>query len=146
MGTQEYSDALNVIQDRLYEIELNKAFETLGSDIEEAKGTLDKLSQNTENLFDTDSLETFKTQLNNILDQDYQITIMVHSEAEHEFETISNGFDDLKKTAAYIGEDYVVTADKIREINNVFPGILENMQYMADGTVKLDQEMVQSAM
>ena len=44
-----------------------------------------------------------------------------------------------------IGEDFIVAADDIREMNAAFPGILQGMEYLTDGTVKLNQDAVASA-
>ena len=53
--------------------------------------------------------------------------------------------NEISEEASKIGEDFIVSANDIRELNNVFPGIIENMQSLGDGTVQLNEDIVNSA-
>jgi hypothetical protein len=52
----------------------------------------------------------------------------------------------MEQYASKIGEDYIVAADDIRELNQVFPGIIDNMKILEDGSVQLNKVMVANAM
>jgi hypothetical protein len=52
----------------------------------------------------------------------------------------------MEQYAAKIGEDYIVAAEDIRELNQVFPGIIDNMRVLEDGSVQLNRVMVANAM
>jgi TP901 family phage tail tape measure protein len=138
VGTQEYQEALERVQDELYKMDLQ-------SSIDSAQESIDKFKEDFGKDFDIDA-DGFKDALEDILDQDYSINVKIHSEAEQEFDSISNGFDDIQEKAAMIGESYLVAADDVRELNNTFPGILEGMEYVADGSIQLNQDVVESAM
>jgi TP901 family phage tail tape measure protein len=145
VGTQEYAEALELVQDKLYAINL----EDLIDQANEARDTVnDFISEDTDGVtidIDADP-EAFETAMEDLLNQEYQIDVSIHSEAEQEFDSISNAFDDIKEKASLIGEDFIVAAEDVRALNNTFPGILEGMTTLADGTVKLNEDVVQSAM
>lgn len=145
VGTQEYAEALEIVQDKLYAINL----ENLISQANEAKKKVDKfISEDNNNItIDIDSdPEAFETAMDDLLNKEYEINVAIHSEAEQEFNSISNAFDDIKEKASLIGEDFIVAAEDVRALNNTFPGILDGMTTLADGTVQLNEQVVQSAM
>ena len=41
-----------------------------------------------------------------------------------------------------IGDNFIVAAEDIRELNNVFPGIMEGVTDLHNGTVKLNKDTV----
>lgn len=146
-GTQEYADALMQVEDQLQA--LNK--ENLQQANEEA---YNKLADNDYfkslqglkvEVDETDWLE-FVQDVDDFVDTDKTINVAVHTDAENNFEAITDEFNDMETYASKIGSDYKVAADDLRELNNVFPGILENMQILGDGTVQLNQTAVQGAM
>lgn len=146
-GTQEYADALMQVEDQLQA--LNK--ESLQQANEEA---YNKLADNDYfkslqglkvEVDETDWLE-FVQDVDDFVDTDKTINVAVHTDAENNFEAITDEFNDMETYASKIGSDYKVAADDLRELNNVFPGILENMQILGDGTVQLNQTAVQGAM
>lgn len=145
VGTQEYAEALEIVQNKLYAINL----EDLISQADEAKEKVDEfISEDNGNItidIDADP-EAFETAMDDLLNQEYEIDVAIHSEAEQEFNSISNAFDDIKEKASLIGEDFIVAAEDVRALNNTFPGILEGMTTLADGTVQLNEQVVQSAM
>jgi len=49
---------------------------------------------------------------------------------------------NLYDAAGMIGENFIVAADDLRELNNVFPGILQNMQLLDDGSYQLNANVV----
>lgn len=145
VGTQEYAEALETVQNKLYAINL----EDLINQADEAKEKVDEfISEDNGNItidIDADP-EAFETAMDDLLNQEYEIDVAIHSEAEQEFNSISNAFDDIKEKASLIGEDFIVAAEDVRALNNTFPGILEGMTTLADGTIQLNEQVVQSAM
>lgn len=138
-GTQEYTEALEYVQDKLYDIQMqdltdqaNTAYEKLLDDSGQLK-------------IDVDTAD-FDNVMDNILNANYAIDVAIHTEAEQEFDSINNALNDIREKASLIGDDFVIAGDKIRELGNTFPGILDGMTYLADGTIQLNGEMVQSAM
>ena len=144
IGTQEYSEALEKVQDALYKINLDTAVESVNEDIDDLFNTFgdEELVFN----LDDSNIENFKDKLKEILDQEYSIDIQVHTEAEQEFDSISNAYSNLDDMASKIGEDFIVAASDIRELNNAFPGIIDGMEYLADGTIQLNDKVVHAAM
>ena len=161
VGTQEYEDALNRVQDAVAAVDIDKQNKIAKDSIQELKKTWDQyLNGTTEDIenigekyseedinigIDTNA-EKFASQMNEILSAQYEIDVAIHTEAENEFDKVSGVLSDIKDKASLIGEGFVVAADDIRELNNTFPGILEGMTILSDGTIKLNQDMVESAM
>lgn len=131
VGTQEYFEALEKIQNKLHLLDVK---EQIKQAQEAAKGLSVHL--------DT---EDFTAQMEDLMNREYNIDIAVHSEAEQEFDRIGQSLSDLEKKANMINEDYIVAADSLRDLNNTFPGIVENLQIVGDGTVKLNKEIADSA-
>ena len=161
VGTQEYEDALNRVQDAVAAVDINKQNQIAEDSIQELKKTwnnyLNDTIEDIENIeyefsekdikigIDTNT-EKFASQMDEILSAQYEIDVAIHTEAENEFDKVSDVLSDIKDKASLIGEDFVVAADDIRELNKTFPGILEGMTILSDGTIKLNQDMVESAM
>ena len=141
IGTQQYAEALEKVQDKMYELSMAQAVTELNKKITDAIDQLNKIDIKT-----PESIEAFKDSLDQILNAQYEIDVQIHTEADQEFTNLSKAFDNLDKSAAKIGENFIVAADDIRELNNAFPGIVEGLAYLKDGTVKLNKDMVESAM
>lgn len=161
VGTQEYEDALNRVQDAVAAVDINKQNQIAEDSIQELKDTFGKTlgditeetANKTKEIENTDgtvtvvaNIDDFSSKMDEILSAQYEIDVAIHTEAENEFDKVSDVLSDIKDKASLIGEDFVVAADDIRELNNTFPGILEGMTILSDGTIKLNQDMVESAM
>jgi hypothetical protein len=90
--------------------------------------------------------DEFETALDKLLDKNYEIDVEIHAQAEQAFESFNQASSKIEETASKIGEGYVVAAEDIRELNNVFPGIIQGMENVGDGSVKLNEQVVQNAM
>jgi hypothetical protein len=77
-----------------------------------------------------------------IAKKEYTVDVIVHSEAEQEFDSVSAGIQQIEDHASKIGENYVVAAEDLRELNQVFPGILQGMKQLEDGSIELNKTMV----
>lgn len=164
VGTQEYEDALNRVQDAVAAVDINKQNQIAEDSIQELKDafgeTFEEITEEQANIEDktneiTNSkgeiivganIDKFSSKMNDILSAQYEIDVAIHTEAENEFDKVSGVLSDIKDKASLIGEDFVVAADDIRELNKTFPGMLEGMTILSDGTIKLNQDMVESAM
>ena len=164
VGTQEYEDALNRVQDAVAAVDINKQNKIAEDSIQELKDafgeTFEEITEEQANIEDktneiTNSkgeiivganIDKFSSKMDEILSAQYEIDVAIHAEAEDEFNKVSGVLSDIKDKASLIGEDFVVAADDIRELNKTFPGILEGMTILSDGTIKLNQDMVESAM
>lgn len=145
VGTQKYAEALEMVQDKLYEINQ----EALDNELEEQ---IDNVSNKLEEIYDkegnvkvgADTAE-FENAMDDLINKDYEVTMHIYAEGVQEFESIDRAFDDIYDKAAMIDESFIVAASDIRELNNTFPGIIEGMTALGDGTVQLNQQVVQSA-
>lgn len=143
VGTQNYIQALENVQDALYNIKMDNLIQ----DAQEASSEFEKLfSQN--NNFDIDinaNPDEFYDAMDALLEANYAIDIAIHAEAEQEFNSIMDAMDDVYDKAKMIGEGFIVAADSVRELNNTFPGIIEGLEIVGDGTVKLNEDIVNAA-
>ena len=78
-------------------------------------------------------------------DAEYELDIKVKLDSDNDWQDTITKIRDIEEAAQVIGEDFVVASDKLRGLNNAFPGILEGIQYLADGTAKLNKEAVDTA-
>lgn len=142
-GSQTYYEALERVQDKMAEIKLND----LNKDSDKL---LKELQQNLQNINKKEGvsvsveadLSKFKDSMDELADQQYSINVEVHGQAEQEFNSITNAIKDMNTQASKIGPNYTVAADDIRELNNVFPGIIEGMTIAKDGSAKLKESVV----
>lgn len=142
VGTQEYAEALEIVQDQLYKAEMASMTDEANSHIDNLIDKVSEANWSVDLILDDGE---FQQEINELLNQEYSIDVAIHTEAEQEFDSIVSAMENMQKQASAIGENYVVAADKIRELNNVFPGIIQNMRDLGDGTIQLNEEIVQSA-
>lgn len=149
IGTQEYMEALEQVQDKLYQAKITSLTDDANQKIDEitelVEDNSDIYGPHTVHLELNADDEEFQDKMDDILNAEYAIDVAIHAEAEQEFDSISNALNDISEKAAMIGENFVVSANDVRELNNTFPGIIQNMRDLGDGTVQLNQEVVQSA-
>ena len=148
VGSEEWAEAAYQIKDAYDQLE----FQQLNDNLDTALEELNKLAgedQYDENGFkinvDADTSD-FQDAVEKVLNAEYSIDIKLYADGIKEFEDLEESMDDIDTMASKIGDEFIVAADDIRELNNTFPGILEGMEYLADGTVQLNDEVVQSAM
>lgn len=141
-GSQTYYEALEQIQDKMAEIklaDLNKDSDKL---LKELQNTLVGNTENTIDVTVEADVSKFKDSMDELADQQYSINVEVHGQAEQEFNSITNAIKDMNTQASKIGPNYTVAANDIRELNNVFPGIIEGMTIAKDGSAKLKESVV----
>lgn len=140
-GTEAYSVALREVGQALDQLMYNDLLQSSSNAFEELEDNLKDLSIG----IDPTDFEEFTERVEDYLQTDKTITIAVHTDAENEFQRITAELDNIYNAAGKIGENFIVAADDIRELNNVFPGILQGMQMLDDGSVQLNSGMVQRA-
>ena len=84
--------------------------------------------------------------IQDVLDADYETTIAVKADMDSDYNYIVDTISEAEKMVAKIGEDFIVSNENLRDLNNAFPGILANITDLHDGTSRLSQEAVQTAM
>lgn len=148
IGTQEWTEALYQLEDKINELNLNRLVETADKAYDKLQEDVDKFRDENgeidiEALLDSDN---FMTDLDALMDADYAVNVEIHAQAEDAFESFESASKNLAEQAQKIGEKFIVSASDIRELNNAFPGIINGMKDVGDGTVQLSEKTVQSAM
>ena len=144
VGTQKFAEALEDVQDRLAQIKLDD----LTNDAKEASDKLKDFLGEQESDWEVNikaNPEEFTNTMDELLDANYAVDVEIHTQAEQEFDSIKSAMQNIQDEASKIGENFVIVATDIRELNNTFPGIIQGMEDMGDGSVRLNQTMVENA-
>lgn len=144
VGTQKFAEALEDVQDRLAQIKLDD----LTNDAKEASDKLKDFLGEQESDWEVNieaNPEEFTNTMDELLDANYAVDVEIHTQAEQEFDSIKSAMQNIQDEASKIGENFVIAATDIRELNNTFPGIIQGMEDMGDGSVRLNQIMVENA-
>ena len=148
---EEYKE-LNTIQDRSSKDYLNKLLE-IREALEKEQIALKKIAE-TEIIDETLQIdvksdggeEELQNKLKEICEADYSILVEIKSDIQDDFDTTVSAMKSIEDMASKIGDDFKISAEDIEELNSVFPGILTNMEFLEDGSVKLNSEIVKGAM
>ena len=65
---------------------------------------------------------------------------------EGQVQNITEDSNLLAQAASLVGQNYQVAANDVASLADIFPDILNNAQVLADGTVQLDQQVVQQVL
>lgn len=144
VGTQKFAEALEDVQDRLAQIKLDN----LTNDAKKASDKLKDFLGEQESDWTVKieaNPEEFTSTMDELLDANYAVDIEIHTQAEQEFDSIKNAMQDIEDQASKIGENFVVSANDIRELNNTFPGIIQGMEEVGDGSVRLNHTVAKNA-
>ena len=131
-GTQEWLESLENVQDKMDEIKLSSMEKDVSNLLDNVKVDLDS--------------DDFYDQMNEITEQDYSVIVEIKSQMDDEFETASKTLSNITDQASKIGEKFIVAQEDIKGLGEAFPGILDNVTYLKDGTIKLNKEATASAM
>lgn len=137
--TNEYKDALR---------EVGQAYEQYiyGELIDQLDSALSQVKEvNLDFKVNPEQFETWVDRVNDFIDIDRTITINVLTNAESEFNQMSSELDRIYDAAGKIGENFIVAADDIRELNTVFPGIVQGMTQVDQSSYQLNSNVVQRA-
>lgn len=157
-GTESYQEALESLENQLQALEkisLAKNVDAAYDKFTSKQGAAVFGNDNNQKLWDLEDIKAkvdesdliaFETELNNFLNAEYSLSIAITADATEEFDSTIASLKSMDDMASKIGASYKVAGSDIKELNEIFPGILENATYMTDGTVQLNQEIAQSAM
>lgn len=146
VGTQAYSEALQNVQDKLAEIKMAN----LQKDVSEA---VSNVRDYTERKVLKDGKfeyklsieadpEAFYDTMDDLTDASYAVDVEIHTQAEQAFDSLMTAMDDVEALAGKIGDNFIIDASDIRELNNAFPNIIEGMEDVGNGSIKLKEQVV----
>lgn len=144
VGTQKFAEALEDAQDRLAQIKLDDLTNNAKEASDKLKDFLGEQESDWEVNIEANP-EEFTNTMDELLDANYAVDVEIHTQAEQEFDSIKSAMQNIQDEASKIGENFVIAATDIRELNNTFPGIIQGMEDMGDGSVRLNQTMVENA-
>lgn len=144
VGTQKFAEALEDVQDRLAQIKLDNLTNNAKEASDKLKDFLGEQESDWEVNIEANP-EEFTNTMDELLDANYAVDVEIHTQAEQEFDSIKSAMQNIQDEASKIGENFVIAATDIRELNNTFPGIIQGMEDIGDGSVRLNQTMVESA-
>lgn len=144
VGTQKFAEALENVQDRLAQIKLDDLTNNAKEASDKLKDFLGEQESDWEVNIEANP-EEFTNTMDELLDANYAVDVEIHTQAEQEFDSIKSAMQNIQDEASKIGENFVIAATDIRELNNTFPGIIQGMEDIGDGSVRLNQTMVESA-
>lgn len=112
------------------------------------------LNQQIENSYITQAIdiditaneEDFLQKMKEIAEADYEVIVSIKGDIQTNFDNVISTMTNIDTLASKIGEDFIVAAEDIEELNNAFPGILEGITFLKDGTAQLNAEVVENAM
>lgn len=146
-NSQLYKDALWTIQKDLQD----NIVENMQAKFQQSLSALRKTITQTDkdgNIvlnFSEKGLKEIGQDLDDILNQSYQIDIQINSNIEKEKKHIEDLSDVMQDAAGKISSSYQVSAKDIEAVSAVFPEILENATVTANGMIQLDGNVAESA-
>ena len=90
----------------------------------------------------TDPLEE---QLDELTSKNRQIIVEIVTDAKQTADVVNDQIDGILSAASKIGAGYLVARDDIASVADAFPGILEEAQVLADGSIQLSQAKANAA-
>ena len=140
-NSKEYLKALQEVQKELEQQQIDTAKEEFNYKLDKAFEGKDK---ELEYKLSLDGKE-FTDTMSDILEADYSIDVKIQADLESDFQNSIDEMTSIEKMTQKIGDNFIIAADDIREMNAAFPGILDGIKYLSDGTAQLNQEAVESA-
>ena len=151
-GSQEYIEALEEIR----EAHENAFSETLKESAEYAWGTAnealseyqDSLKTFNENATEeaedaaVKAIEALDAELEDFFQQQYELEISVTDDLLTDVDNIIAATEHLQTAVGTIGDGFKIAAKDSQELFNVFPELAHQAEVLADGTIQLDQAVV----
>lgn len=148
-GTDEYKQALDEVYDTLqtdiYNDLIDQAQE-FSKTIDEAKSKIFDLNGEVKIDIDDTDLVNWMNSIDSYLNVDKLINIRIQTDAQLAVAELNNQIDQITDAASKIGENFIIAADDIMVLQSTFPGILQGMQTLDDGSLQLNQNMVERAL
>ena len=83
--------------------------------------------------------------LDKFLDADRSIEVTIDTKMDEAAEKIKTDISDAADLAGKIGEGFTASLDDLDELSAAFPGVLDGMTVLADGSIQLSQQAVDAA-
>lgn len=77
--------------------------------------------------------------------ENYSIIVDIEADVQDDFDDITNKMSKIEDAANMIGENFIVAKEDIEELNDVFPGITQNIKFLKDGSAQLSEAVVKNA-
>ena len=88
----------------------------------------------------------FEQAMIDIAEQDYEVLVAVKADIQSDFDAVTTVMSNMEEMASKIGDNFIVAASDLEELNDAFPGILDGIKYLNDGTAQLSRDAVDAAM
>lgn len=142
IGTQAWYDALDEVQDKMEDIQLIQSRDTAHENLTEI---IEEYNNKDFSVNVDANTQEFTEKMSELLNDQYDISVKIRAEGHEDFTSLTGQLNNLDEAIAKVGEDFIVSADDITALGQAVPGILQDFQYMTDGTIKLNKEAVQSS-
>jgi hypothetical protein len=131
------------------QLKTNEAIEGANNSLSELKDVYQSLADKEGLVTEIDvnaNVDKATDAIQDVLDADYETTISVKADMDSDYNYIIDTISNAEKIVSKIGEDFVVSNENLRDLNNAFPGILANITDLHNGTSRLSQEAVETTM
>lgn len=152
ISASAYADAVKEIEDAISEAQfentLQAAQDAADKFIEDMTG-MESLSDGGNATIKVDisdeAVERFEQNFDDYLDAEHEIDVNIQTNMDEAIGDVQSKFDTIADAASKIGDNFVVAAKDLSTLSDVFPGILQGMQELSDGSYQLNQDIVNNA-
>ena len=131
LGADEYEKALKSVERKIADLRVDKL--------------MDERDDLIANIDIQGNPEQFRDLMDDILDKDYAISVEIQTQLGKELDDAKTKINQLNAASATIGDNFIVAGEDIEALVAMFPGILENYSYTAEGMIQLDKDKATSA-
>lgn len=138
--SKNYLERLTQIREALEKEKIEQQENIRNLDIDETKKLIVEAELNPE------KEKELTNKLKEITEQDYKVIVEIKADVQSDFDSITSTMDSINTAASKIGDNFIVAAKDIEELNEAFPGILAGIEFLNNGTVQLNEDAVKAAM
>ena len=142
-----YADAMGNIENAIDVAKLDQTREDAEESAQQLQSILDAMTSDdgvTIEIND-EALKYFEDELDNYINAEHVIDVTVNTKLDEAVEQIQGQFDSIAGAASKIGDNFVVAASDLDALSEAFPGILQGMQELSDGSYQLNEDIVNNA-
>ena len=146
-SVDNYADAMGNIENAIDVAKLDQAREDAEESAQQLQSILDAMTSDdgvTIEIND-EALKYFENELDNYINAEHVIDVTVNTKLDEAVEQIQGQFDSIAGAASKIGDNFVVAAKDLDALSKAFPGILQGMQELSDGSYQLNEDIVNNA-
>ena len=148
VSASAYADAVKEIEDAISEAQfentLQAAQDAADKFIEDMTG-MESLGATIKVDISDEAVERFEQNFDDYLDAEHEIDVNIQTNMDEAIGDVQSKFDTIAGAASKIGDNFVVAAKDLSTLSDVFPGILQGMQELSDGSYQLNQDIVNNA-